>query len=219
MTGSNHVENWKALNSGHICQKLQRAETVITNRLLGHKLDTNTSKIIMPLCNTVYENLTHLSRFWRRNFSVSPPPSFRRSEPSAHVNYREEPTTDFVSSTSRRVRAQHGAIPRDAKPCAETNTERSPRCLRGKDTTWRFHLNTTERGRAGHHAHILDGMRPKKRQDTVRLCSCDILRKICLPPYGRLRNMCAQRPCEGGGGSCRTRSRCQLEKIYHVFFQ
>jgi hypothetical protein len=34
MTGSNNVKNSKALNSGHLRQKLQRAGTVITNRLL-----------------------------------------------------------------------------------------------------------------------------------------------------------------------------------------
>ncbi len=68
MTGSNNVENWKTLNSGYLRQKLQSAETVITNRLLGHTLDYTTSKTITPLCNTLYENLTHLSRFWRKNF-------------------------------------------------------------------------------------------------------------------------------------------------------
>jgi hypothetical protein len=61
MTGSNNAENLKALNSGHLRQKLQSAGTVITNRLLGHTLDHNTSKIIIPLCKTFYENMTYLS--------------------------------------------------------------------------------------------------------------------------------------------------------------
>jgi exopolysaccharide biosynthesis predicted pyruvyltransferase EpsI len=65
MTGSHNVKNWKALNSGHLRQKLQRARAVITNRLLGHKPDYNTSKTIIPFCNTFYENMTNLSRFQR----------------------------------------------------------------------------------------------------------------------------------------------------------
>ena len=71
MTGSNNVEHWKALNSGHVHQKLQRAETVITNRLLGHKPDHNTSKFIVPLCTTVYENIIHLSRCCRNFVHVT----------------------------------------------------------------------------------------------------------------------------------------------------
>ena len=63
MTGSNNVENWKAINSGHLCQKLQSAEAVITNRLLGHKPDQNTSKRIIPFWNPFYENVTNMSRF------------------------------------------------------------------------------------------------------------------------------------------------------------
>jgi hypothetical protein len=92
MTGSNNVKNWKALNSGHLRQKLQSAGTVITNRLLGHTLDHKTSKIIAPLCKTFYENMTHLSSSGGKILCVSPPPSFRRSEPSAHVcEYEHHP--------------------------------------------------------------------------------------------------------------------------------
>ena len=48
--------------------KLRRAGMVSTNALLGHTLDHTTSKLIVPLCITFYENMTNLSRFWHLSY-------------------------------------------------------------------------------------------------------------------------------------------------------
>ena len=53
------------------------------------------------------------------------------------------------ASTSRRIRTQHGAISRDAKPVPGTGTTRSFRCRRDKHCASCHLPNLTKRGQSG----------------------------------------------------------------------
>ena len=61
----------------------------------------------------------------------------RRSEPSAHGGRHEQPHHRPISRTCHRLRAQHGAIQRDAKPQRLTlNTSPFPRCRCDEHAVW-----------------------------------------------------------------------------------
>ncbi len=102
--------------------KLRRAGMVSTKRLLGHTLDHNTSKLIVPLCNTFYENMTNLSRFWRKfcachRHHLLDVPSLQRT-----MLYTNSPQAKPASSTCRRVECSMAHYRAMRSPFTEINT-------------------------------------------------------------------------------------------------
>ncbi len=132
-------------------RKLRRAFWVVTNRLLGHRPDQNTSIFILPLCNTSYDNMPNLSRFCRRLHGFATILQTFRAF-SARELTRKTPTYRLASSTCHHIRVQHGAISRDARSFLGMTAKQSFRCLRGKRCVWNNRPNAAKRGQAGHHA-------------------------------------------------------------------
>ena len=88
---------------------------VSTNALLGHTLDHTTSKFIVPLCNTFYDNMTNLSRSWRRFCGIATIfQTFRSS--SAHVGQHEHHL--ILADTHTEIASIQAVFPA-LSPCGE----------------------------------------------------------------------------------------------------